>query len=257
MSAERSRDRLQRIGAVMIGFGTIAGGLLGLVGLKQVWDVSQVATEVRNIRAEADKNQKEGAKASEEVGKAREDVRKSYETIKAVHDQMSPLQGTVDSLKVQLVSIARGKVVEAVMLGNMPTAIQEYKVLQALAGVSEEVRSVVDVLEDKVFGSEPPKDTHATLVLLDEVAKGARQDANGSTMVKAYFLRITYSILTDQDSPPVRQGLYSELREHLKKHPKAILEGGVISDRVIEKIRQQRGDKAQELRALEQLTTKL
>ena len=248
-SAERSRDRLQRIATLVSAFAGVVITILGAFGFKQIWDVSQMAVEVRKVKDEAVQGQTESKQAQEAIKQAQEAIKKAHVEIQTAHTQVAPLAMAMSDLKVHLTEIARGRFMEAVLGGKMADAKREYAALKAWGG-GDEVPTAVQGLEQSVFGEKPPKD-EVILALIDEMARDSHQLADKSTVVRVYGLRIAYSVLTGQNKS-ARQPLYRQLREFIEKNPGAKLESSMIPSRVLERIPD---DQAEELKSLSKLTT--
>jgi CRP-like cAMP-binding protein len=249
MSAERGRARLQWTATVIGGFATVIVAVLGVLGAKQIWDVSQIATEMRKVKDEALGGQ-------QVTTKALQDIKQAHVDILAASSQVGPVATAVNDMRAPLTEIVRSRFMNAIDASNMADAKREYKLLKDLAG-DDEVHTAVSFLHVTVFTVNPPRD-EVTNELLDEVTrdcqrlgdKSARLGDKSAT-VRAYGLRIAHSVLTGQ-SRSARQPLYNDLREYLKKNPDAALHQSMIPTELLERIQ---ADQASELKVLVQLTT--
>jgi CRP/FNR family cyclic AMP-dependent transcriptional regulator len=246
-SAERSRDRLQKTIGLVSAFATLVIMILAAFGFKQVWDVSRTAEEVRTIRDKANIDAKQSVTdfaKIQEAGKASSDALLVVNNIKiAFNDLKSPFT-----------DIVRGRFMDAVFDGKMADAKRDYASLKSLGGI-EELGTAVSWLELTLLTEKPQRDD-VIVGFLEDLTRDARQGADKSLVVKVYYLRIGYSILTDQNRS-ARNPLYAELREYLKNNPTAMLEKSIIPSAVLEKVQRQNADKAAELRDLGILTTRL
>jgi hypothetical protein len=241
-SAERSRDRLQKMATLVTALAGIVITILGAFGFKQIWDVSQMATEIRKVKDDAVTGQTESSKALDEIKKARGEIQTAQK-------EVAPLALSLGDLKGSLIEIVRTRLFNAVLDGKLADARRDYRTLRDLAGL-EEALTVVDFLQLVVFVPKPSKD-EMVAELMAEIGADSLKLADASIVVRASVLRIAYSILTGQ-SKPGRQPLYNQLRDYLKNNPNAALRAVMIPEGLLATVHE---DLAAELRALGQLTT--
>jgi len=250
-SAELSRDRLNKSVGLVSAFATVILLILGAFGFKQVWDVRQMA---RDAAADA-KTSKDNVEAS---NKAIAQIEGNRAKVVNAVTEVNELMTAVKDIKAPLVDIVRGHFVDNVQHGKMPDAKRDYLKLISLGGPGE-LETAVDTLEPELLSDYPPKlspnPNPSILALLDDLAKDSANATDKSTPVKIYRLQIGYSILTDQNKP-ARARLYTTLAGYLESHPTAKLQPSGIFSSLLEKVQRQDADKAAELKALRDLTTR-
>ena len=250
-SAERSRDRLNKLVGLVSAVATLGFLIAGAFGYKQFLDVNQTVDKMTKM-AEDMKKTKDQAEEDARASKiAVDDSRKAVEQIKKDADD------ALNQVKDPFIRIVRERFSDNVKKGSMADAKGDYETLISLGG-KDELEAVIPRLAQSLLGDKPPSDEFTTLALLDELvtnsehlAGDSKQAADESTRVKIYCLRIGYSILIDQDRP-AREPFYVKLTDYLKAHPTAKLQTSMISDEVL----RQHPDKAAELKVLRDLTTR-
>jgi CRP-like cAMP-binding protein len=240
-SAERSRDRLNKVVGLVSALATVGLLIAGAFGYKQVLDVNQFKEDMKVTKAQADAN----AKASAESAKVAADAAaRIEEDAKNVVKKLS----AVDDFKGPFVDIIRGRFMDNVREGRMADAKRDYGTLISLGG-TDELETVVSWLAPRLLGN--PKRDEIILALLDDFDTDSKRTTDKSTRVKVFCLRIGYSILTDPNRP-ARDGLYADLTQYIKENPTAKLRTSLIS----EEVQRQNPDKAAELKTLRDLTTR-
>ncbi len=270
-SAERSRARLQWAATVIGGFITAAVAALGLVGAKQIWEISQVkieaaqhakdvetkVLETRKLRAEADEQSSAAKTAASEAATASAEAQKA----------LAPLGSDLEKARSGLASIFAVNLLEAVDKRSGFGASRSYGALRGLKALGYvDLSEVLAMLDTKVVAPALPQKVNVTedaksfmrlLQCLVEDVQQAREKG------KAYYLLLTYAIAIDQVPTKEcekdgtlwasRSDAYTAFQEFLRIRPEAKLSKSDISEELNRKVRQQTGSSASELERLNRL----
>jgi len=286
-SAERSRGRLQWAATVIGGFVTAVIAVLGLVGAKQIYDITQVKNETASFRDGAKtasgEMEKLVVKIQDTVNKitaSQDAIREAVETSQTAKKELDPLKRDMatarlglDEAKKSVSYILFRSLLEAVDRRSANDATRSYATLKGLGALeTAEMQELLFELEQVVASALPPKVDGATLQAYDSFAFLLQQivnDAPGSKeKAKAHYLLLVYAIATNQAHVPgkisdadhaktrSRQDVYAELRDFLKSHPEAKLQKNEISDDLRQRSGLLTGTLSGELLRLNQLALK-
>ena len=266
-SAERSRGRLQWAATVIGGFITAVIAVLGFIGAKQIYDITQVKNETRSAGDEMKSLVKE-------IKESRDAIKDALDAGKVAKQELVPLQQQMGSAIAGLKDAKQ--TMSDILLSGLSDAVDRrlpndanrfYTKLKAQKVMGDDEMNVLLFQLDKVVASAlPPKADDATQQAYDSFAFLLQQvvnDAPGSKeKVKAYYLLLAYAIATNKEKIPgpnqerSRQDVYVELRDFLKSHPEAKLQKNEISDDLRQRSGLLTGALSGELQRLNQLAIK-
>jgi len=265
-SAERSRGRLQWAATVIGGFITAVIAVLGFIGAKQIYDITQVKNETRSAGEEM-KN------LVKEIKESRDAIKDALDAGKAAKQELSPLQQQMGSAIASLKEARQ--TMSDILLSGLSDAVDRrlpndanrfYTKLKAQKVMGDDEMNVLLFQLDKVVASALPKADDAAQQAYDSFAFLLHQlmnDAPGAKeKVKAYYLLLAYAIATNKETIPgpnldrSRQDVFLELRDFLKSHPEAKLQKNDISDDLRQRSGLLTGAMAGELQRLNQLAIK-
>lgn len=237
-SAERARDRLNKLGALVGVFATVVIGVLGGLGLKQVWDIGEVRKTIEKHLTDAEKAKDQANTASQEATQA-----------------SAALQGTI--------ARSRAVVVEHILLPGFNRALTErspsnantfYEELRKSAWTSnrENYERLLNRVEFEVVQEARSTDDFAGFNAL------LRSMVNDATWprarAKASYLLLAHAILfnrNDLGDGETRQGSWQELQDYLAKYPSARLTDSDVA--VTTRFERESSDRRREFERLIQL----
>jgi len=273
-SAERSRGRLQWAATVIGGFITAVIAVLGFVGAKQIYDITQVKNETASFRDGAEKHVLKIQEIVNSITQSRDAIQAAVEAGQTAKKEIDPLKREMIAAK-ELLDEAK-KSVSYVLIRNLFDAVdrrsgdvanRSYVTLKGL-GVMDpsDMQQLLFQLDKVVASALPPKADDATLQAYDSFAFLLQQvvnDAPGSKeKVKAYYLLLAYAIAANKEKVPwkdaerFRQNVTAELREFLKSHPEAKLQKTEVSDEFRQGPGKLSGPLSNELQSLNQVAIK-
>ena len=286
-SAERSRGRLQWAATVIGGFVTAVIAVLGLVGAKQIYDITQVKNETASFRDGAKNASGEMEKlvvkiqdTVKQITASQDAIREAVETSRTAKRELDPLKRDMATARVGLDEARKSvsyilirSLLEAVDRRSANDATRSYATLRGLGALeTAEMQELLYELEKVVASALPPKVDGATLQAYDSFAFLLQQVVNDAPgpkeKAKAHYLLLVYAIATNQANVPgkisdadlartrSRQDVYAELRDFLKSHPDAKLQKSEISDDLRQRSALLTGTLSGELLRLNQLALK-
>lgn len=199
-SAERARDRLNRAVAIIAVVGPLILSALAAFGLKELWSIQSMRqeTEKHALAASQARTAAEGAtkELDARVAQARESL-------------------------LRYVFLPRFS--ETISKENWPESARLYEEVKRLGG-AELLLEYLHRVEDDVV-ARARSENRSEVETLTRMMQGLVQDAKASSrredVVKAYYLLVSYAILTDQRD--VRASVVRELEQYLDQNKTARL----------------------------------